>query len=160
MQIPRPVSLAVALMCLTGCGSESACVAAGCAVTTPTSSPTGRRATAGDWRTDASVAAGRVEVTVTVSGPASVEGGCVPALTAWLADVHGQQVGMAATPGLRCQAISITDIPAGETRDFHVSLPQPPPGTYTVHGLIRTRLPIGADTRVTENIPVVSVSVP
>jgi len=63
-------------------------------------------------------------------------------------------------PGERCHAIQLEDIPVGEHRTFTTRIPAPGHGTFTVHGLLRVHLPIGAGARVSENIPVVTVTIP
>lgn len=103
-------------------------------------------------------AGNNLRVRVTVSGPVTVESGCIEALTLWLVGVGGR-VDASPTPGVRCQAIALDYIPAGQTRDYRATIPIPAPGTYAVHGLIRVHLPLGAGARVAENIPIVTLTI-
>jgi hypothetical protein len=144
-------------------GPSSGCLVSACATSTSTSAPSpsasAATAEAHGWTTTASVSSGKIQVRVTVVGPLSVEAGCSPALAAWIARLDGTKIEPSPDPGVRCQAIVIDDIAAGQTRDYSVVIPAPPPGTYTVHGLVRVHLPLGAGARVAENIPVVTLTI-
>ena len=150
---------------LAGCGAipgpSSGCVLAACPMTPPAvgETPSAASAAAHGWTTTAAISAGQVEVRVSVTGPLTVEGGCVPALTAWVVGADGRRVDSTPTPGVRCQGISIDSIAVDQSRDYHATIPLPLPGTYTVHGLVRVHLPIGAGARVSENIPVVTLTI-
>jgi hypothetical protein len=51
---------------------------------------------------------------------------------------------------------------AGETATFTADWPTSSrlaPGTYTLHGLFRTVLPMGAGARVHENLPSLSIQI-
>jgi hypothetical protein len=165
----RAAAIAAVGVLAAGCGSVPGgsgppCVGASCVVTTaspaPSPSASGGSASAHGWTTRVAISVNHVDVSVTVSGPLSVEAGCVPPLAVWLVGADGGRLDPSPTPGLRCQAIAIEDIPAGQVRDYPATLPPPSPGTYTVHGLVRVHLPIGAGARVSENIPVVTLTVP
>ena len=160
--------MAAALL-LSACGAvhppSSACSGPTCPTASPSASASdhsqpGVTASAHGWTTAAAVNDRAIDVRVTVPGPLTVEGGCVPSLVAWLVGADGVRVEATPTPGARCYAISLGTILAGQVREFAAGLPLPHPGVYTVHGLVRTHLPIGAGARVSENIPVVSISVP
>lgn len=160
---PLLAALAAPLLA-TACGSipgpSSGCLAAACPPLSPSASPSSTTATAHGWTTTATVNSGTIQVRVSVVGPQSVEGGCVPALTAWIVRSDGTRTESSPSPGVRCLAIVIDDIATAQTRDYTIVIPAPPLGTYTVHGLVRVHLPIGAGSRVSENIPVVTVQVP
>jgi hypothetical protein len=163
----KPIVIAaVAILGLAGCGSiagqTSGCLAASCAnMPSPAPSTSDTTATAHGWTTTATLGYQVVEVKVVVSGPLTIEGGCVPALSAWLVGPDGQQVPAPATqsPAVRCLGIALTQLPEGQAQPLTATLPRPAPGTYSVHGLVRVHLPIGAGARVRENIPVVSITV-
>ena len=171
------VLLAVmALGALPGCGS-AACAAGMCAApaasssasSSPSHSPSataagGTTVSATDhgWTTTAVLepVPGPLKVTVTVPGPIQVEGGCVPALVAWLVGPEGRRIDPSPSPGARCQAIQVEDVPAGQSMDFTVILARPPAATYSIHGLLRTHLPVGYGARVSENLPIVTMNIP
>lgn len=143
---------------LPACGS-SVCAAGSCFTSSPHAAAS---ATANGWVTTLSLEppAGPIDVRLRVPGPLQVESGCVTTLQAWAIGTQGTRIEASAAPGLRCHAIGIEDIPSGETRDFTATVPRTPPGRYTIHGLLRVHLPIGAGARVSENIPVVTLTVP
>jgi hypothetical protein len=173
MEVMSPASgvamLALPLL-LAACGAipgpSSGCLAQACPYLpspgpSAAGSPAAVSATAHGWTTDAGVrAGGGVDVRVNVSGPLTVDGGCSPTLTAWLVAADGHRLQGGSAPAARCQGIAVTEIPAGQTRDFVTSLDLPPAGTYSVHGLVLVHLPIGAGARVAENIPVVTLTIP
>jgi hypothetical protein len=140
-----------------------AMLATACAATSPARLPSPSAssvtASAHGWTTLVAVSGNHVDIRVMVSGPLSVEAGCVPPLAVWLVGADGRRLEPSPTPGLRCQAIAIEDIPMGQVRGYRATIPLAPPGTYMVHGLIRVHLPIGAAARVSENIPVVTLQV-
>lgn len=133
-------------------GPSSGCLVSSCIASSPT-------ATARGWTTTASVSSGKILVRVTVVGPLSVEAGCSPALTAWVVRRDGTKIEPSPDTGVRCHAIVIDDIAAGQTRDYSTVIPAPTPGTYTVHGLVRVHLPVGAGARASENIAVATLQV-
>jgi hypothetical protein len=116
--------------------AESTTVSAGAATTaTATAAVTG----GGRIATAVSHAPGSVAVvvTVTLTGPARYESGCIDSLQVQLLDGGGAVVATAPvpTPGmLRCMAISLNPLGAGQTQTFTLSLAAPRAGTYTVTG--------------------------
>ncbi|GAC1332538.1 MAG: hypothetical protein NVSMB17_11740 [Candidatus Dormibacteria bacterium] len=162
----RLVPTVLCILALTGCGGGvSGCALASC-VTTITATPTlaAGAATATDhgWTTSATFEpeSRQLRVDVLVPGPLQVDGGCIPGLTTWLVGPDQRRIDPSASPGLRCRAVQIEDIPAGEKRTFTARIPDPGYGTYTVHGLLRVHLQTGAGARVDENIPVATVTIP
>jgi hypothetical protein len=84
--------------------------------------------------------AGQLQLTVTVTGPLTVLGGCVQTLSAVAETTAGVPVPTPTlSPAMECMAIALEEIPAGATRSFTASLPDPPqPGTYVIVGSLRT----------------------
>lgn len=82
---------------------------------------------------------GQLQLAVTVTGPLTVVGGCVPSLTALAETTAGMPVPTPTpTAGVQCLAIALEAVPAGTTRSFSASLPEPPqPGTYVIQGSLR-----------------------
>ena len=83
---------------------------------------------------------GDLLVTVTVIGPLTVEGGCVPSLTAWAVTAGGAVVPTPSPsgPAVHCLAIALISVPAGTSRAFTAEIPMPPsPGTYSIHGQLK-----------------------
>jgi hypothetical protein len=118
-------------------------VAAGPTATpaTPTSGgASGSASGSSGWTTVVTASAGQLEVAVTVQGPLTVLGGCDPTLTAWAETASGSRVPTPApSPFAHCLAIAVISVPAGTTRTFTTSIPEPSqPGTYTVDGTIDT----------------------
>jgi hypothetical protein len=61
-----------------------------------------------------------------------------------------------------CMAIGHKQLAAGETAIFTADWPtssQLVPGTYTLHGLFRVVLPMGAGARVRENLAPLSIQI-
>ncbi|MGA8016299.1 MAG: hypothetical protein WCB85_10325 [Candidatus Dormiibacterota bacterium] len=156
--------LLTAALALAGCGttgeaSSGAAQPPSGIASTATPSPSSAAATPapGQVLGDASNAAGwyaavtaqpgaQMEVTVTVPGPITVEGGCVPTLTASADTLSGTPVSTP-TPGpaLHCLAIALVAIPAGSTRAFTTTIPEPSqPGTYVVEASLRSPEPSGS----------------
>ena len=166
----RIAAACVGLFALAACGTirgpSSGCVAAACAPAQSPSTGAGGQvaATAQDhgWTTTASINSANhtIDISVRVPGPLTVEGGCVPSVVAWAVGPNNTRVEASPTPGARCYAITVDDVPEGQTGSFATSIPLPPAGTYAIHGLLRTHLPLGAGMRVSENLPVVTVTVP
>ncbi|MEA2683307.1 MAG: hypothetical protein QOK05_1635 [Chloroflexota bacterium] len=164
---PRQALIVImAGLALTACGGpgpSSGCVFSSCAPSgfVPPGSPSPVSATDHGWTTTVLVVSDKVQVRVTVVGPLSVDAGCAPTLTTWLVRADGTKIEPSPGTGVRCQAIVIDDIAAGQTRDYSLVMDAPRErGTYTLHGLVRLHLPIGAGARVSENVPVVTVQVP
>ena len=170
MTASRLVVLSISATLLAACGASggpsSGCLTTTCAAgPSPLVSPApGAALTATDhgWTTSVAIHAAprSIDVTVTVPGPISVDGGCVPSLTAWAVGENNTRVEVSPSPALHCGALSTRAIIAGQTADFTAAIPLPTPGTYAVHGLLRTHLPVGAGMRVSENLPVVTITVP
>ena len=143
----------VAALALGGCGasvSQPLIPAASKGQFTATESPAHVRA--GDV----------VHVTLTVVGPARFESGCLQTFRIWATDGHDQKVWEQPRPPMMCFAIARTVLPAGETATFKADWPTAPTltsGIYQIHGLCLQVLPDGADSRASENMPVLSVSV-
>ena len=150
MRYPVLVLLALAL---AGCGatvSQPLVPAASNGQFTATESPAHVRA------------GGVVHVTLTVVGPARFESGCLQTFRIWATDGHNQRVWEQPRPPMMCFAIARTVLPAGETATFKADWPTAPtlaPGIYQIHGLCLQVLPDGADSRASENMPVLSMSV-
>lgn len=148
-------ALAFAVLLLAGCGSAPVGPAGATSSTvgnlTTTASPA--RANAGQT----------IHLTVTVAGPADYEAGCVQAVHLWAltADAAHIQVWEEPVPEVACMAILHQHLDAGQTASFTVAWPTTgiQHGAYEIHGLFRFALPLGAGTRVRENLPTVLVSV-
>lgn len=123
-------------------------------------------ATAGPYLVEASpshlAAGGTVHLTLTVSGPIDYEVGCVQTLHIWAEDSHHQRVWEQPVPAIMCMAFGHNELAAGETATFSADWPTRKNlgrGFYTIHGLFRVVLPMGAGTRVRENLPPLSVEI-
>ena len=95
----------------------------------------GSSSNAAGWTAVVTAAPGsELEVTVTVRGPLTVLGGCVPSLTARAETTAGAPVPTPTpTPEMHCLAIALEMVPAGTSRAFTALLPEPTrPGTYVV----------------------------
>ena len=120
-----------------GCGSPT-----GAGSSPSTSGQVGEATGADGWSTVVTAQSdGGLQVTVTVTGPLTVEGGCVPSLTAW-ADTADDSPVPTPTPSgsqVHCLAIALIQVAGGSTKAFSADIPTPPqPGTYTIHGLLQT----------------------
>jgi hypothetical protein len=107
-------------------------------------------------------AGGNVHLTVTVTGPIQYEVGCVQTLHIWAEDGQRQQVWIEPTPEIACMALGYKSLAAGESAIFTKDWPTSTalkPGTYSVHGLFLTALPIGAQSRVRENLPQLPIQI-
>jgi acyl dehydratase len=99
---------------------------------------------------------GTVHATVTVTGPAEYEAGCVQTVRLWVLDAQNQRAWTEPAPEVTCMAIINKQLPAGQTATFQVDWPVAAtlhPGRYTIHGLFLFTLAMGAATRVSENLP-------
>ena len=127
---------------------------------TPTPSPTsgqvlGNATNAAGWTAVVTAGPdGQLEETLTVLGPLTVFGGCVPTLTAWAVTPAGAPVPTPTpSPAAHCLAIALVVIPAGSSRAFTAVFPDPAqPGTYAIHATLDTQGPAGSP------VPVVTVS--
>ena len=147
--------LFVALI-VAGCGAQAAGPG-------PSASVSG---TNGPFQAQASPASlsagGTVHLTLTVTGPIDYEIGCVQTLHIWAEDSQRQTVWEQPVPAIMCMAFGHKQLAAGETAHFTADWPtssQLAPGTYTLHGLFLTVLPIGAGARVRENLPPLSIQI-
>lgn len=100
-------------------------------------------------------AATTVRVEVTVSGPLTLLGGCIPELSAWIVDSAGNRLPDPADTRARCEAIAVEEVPAGQVRALTATVPMPAgPGSYTVHGRVSTQ----AGGTGAENLPPIEFS--
>jgi hypothetical protein len=107
-------------------------------------------------------AGGTVHLTLSVSGPIDYEIGCVQTLHIWAEDSQHQTVWQEPVPAIMCMAFGHKQLAAGETAPFTADWPtssQLAPGTYTLHGLFLTVLPMGAQARMRENLPALSIQI-
>src|SRR6202171_1807983 len=107
-------------------------------------------------------AGGTVHLTLTVTGPIDYEIGCVQTLHIWAEDSQHQTIWEQPVPAIMCMAFGHKQLAAGETATFTADWPtssQLAPGSYTLHGLFRTVLPMGAGARVRENLPPLSIQI-
>jgi hypothetical protein len=144
---------------LAGCGAQAA------GPSSP-SVPSKVTATSGQFRAEATptrvAAGGQVHYTLLVSGPIQYEAGCAHTLTVWVEDSRGRQVWSPSVPQLDCFAIMNKSISSGQTASFEVDWPTSPTqvgGRYSIHGLFLTVLPMGAGTRVRENLPSLPIEI-
>jgi len=107
-------------------------------------------------------AGGNVHLTLIVTGPIDYEIGCVQTLHIWAEDSQHRQVWEQPVPAIMCMAIGHKVLPAGETATFTADWPTSSrltPGSYTLHGLFRVVLPMGAGARVRENLPPLTIQI-
>ena len=153
--------LFVALV-VAGCGAQAAGPGS-----SPTPSPSGTvSGTNGPFQAQASpaslAAGGTVHLKLTVTGPIDYEIGCVQTLHIWAEDSQHQQVWQEPVPAIMCMAYGHKQLAANETATFTADWPtssQLAPGNYTLHGLFLTVLPMGAQARVRENLPPLSIHI-
>ena len=153
--------LFVALV-FAGCGAQAAGPGP-----SPTPSPSGTvSGTNGPFQAQAApaslAAGGTVHLKLTVTGPIDYEIGCVQTLHIWAEDSQRKQVWQEPVPAIMCMAYGHKQLAAGETATFTADWPttsQLTPGTYTLHGLFLTVLPMGAGARVRENLPPLSIQI-
>ena len=144
--------LLTAAIVLAGCGAQGA-------------GPSSVVATSGPYHAQASPArlapGGSVQVMLTVTGPIDYEVGCVQTLRIWALDARGAQVWEERVPAIACLAYSHKVLAAGETARFRDEWPTSAklaPGSYTIHGLFMTVLPLGVAARVRGNLPPLTVT--
>ena len=104
---------------------------------------------------------GTVHATVTVTGPTDYEAGCVQTVQLWVLDDQNQRVWTEPAPEVTCMAVISQHLRAGQTATFHTDWPTAAslhPGRYTIHGLFLFTLPMGAGTRVSQNLPPAEVT--
>jgi hypothetical protein len=154
------IGLLFVALILAGCGAQAAGPG-------PSPSPSGTASgTNGPFQAQASPAAlaagGKVHLTLTVTGPIDYEIGCVQTLHIWVEDSQRQTVWEQPVPAIMCMAFGHKRLEAGQTATFTADWPissQLAPGTYTLHGLFRTVLPMGAGARMRENLPPLSIQI-
>jgi hypothetical protein len=155
MRMERIWALFVALI-VAGCGAQAAGPGASGTVS-GTNGPFQAQAA------PASLAAGgTVHLSLTVTGPIDYEIGCVQTLHIWAEDSQRQTVWEQPVPAIMCMAFGHKQLVAGETATFTGEWPtssQLAHGTYTLHGLFRSVLPMGAGARVRENLPPLSIQI-
>ena len=146
----------VLALVLAGCGAQAA-------GPSPSATVSGSN---GPFHAQASPArlhpGGTVHLVLTVTGPIQYEIGCVQTLHIWAEDSQHRQVWQQPVPAVQCLALSYKVLNAGETATFTADWPtasQLAPGSYSLHGLFLTVLPMGAGARVRENLPPLTVQV-
>jgi hypothetical protein len=83
-----------------------------------------------------------ITVTVTVKGPTTVYGGCVPPLTAEFVDTSGQPLSTPTGSGIHCMAITAIDIPQGQSDTYSVQIPAPTgTGSHLIRATVNSRPP-------------------
>jgi hypothetical protein len=148
------------VLILAACGAQAA--GAGPSPT-PTSTVSG---TNGPFYAQASpaqlAAGGTVHLTLTVTGPIDYEIGCVQTLHIWAEDSQRRQVWQEPVPAVMCMALGHKVLPAGQTAIFTADWPTSSKlaaGSYTLHGLFLTVLPMGAGARVRENLAPLTIQI-
>jgi hypothetical protein len=145
----------LAAIVVAGCGAQAAAPG-------PSGSVSGTNGFAATARPASLPAGGTVHLTLTVIGPIDYEVGCVQTLHIWAEDAQRQTVWEQPVPAIMCLAIGHKQLAAGETAIFTADWPtssQLVPGTYTLHGLFRIVLPMGAGARVRENLAPLSIQI-
>jgi hypothetical protein len=107
-------------------------------------------------------AGGTVLLTLTVTGPIDYEIGCVQTLHIWAEDSQRRWVWQEPVPPVECMALGHKELGAGETALFTADWPTASSlsaGSYTLHGLFLTVLPMGAGMRVSENLPPLTIQI-
>jgi hypothetical protein len=152
----RRVYLLLAALLLAGCGTQASAPSASGTVS----------GTNGPFYAEAApaqlTAGGNVHVTLIVTGPIDYEIGCVQTLHIWAEDSEHRQVWEQPVPAIMCMAIGHKVLPAGETASFIADWPTSSSlarGSYTLHGLFRVVLPMGAGARVRENLPPLAIQI-
>jgi hypothetical protein len=157
----KRLALALLGLALTGCGAYA--TAPGSATPTPTPAVSG---TNGPFHAVASpsrlTAGDTVNLTLTVSGPIQYEAACVQTLHIWAEDERRQEIWSQPVPQIQCMAIAYKTLDAGQSATFSADWPTSPrlsAGTYSLHGLFLTVLPMGAQARVRENLPQLTIQI-
>ena len=142
-------------------GLLAACGTAGSAAGNGPTSVTATRGNLQVTATPARLLSGEsVRVKVTATGPTSYETLCVQTVHIWAMDSAGAQVWEQPVPEVMCMAFGARQLGPGEKASFDVVWPTDrslQPGSYSIHGLFRFTLPVGAGARVRENLPPVTV---
>jgi len=152
----RRIWLLLVALALAGCGAQAA----------DHGPPPSVSGTNGPFYAVASpsqlAAGGTVHLTLTVTGPIDYEIGCVQTLHIWAEDSQHKQVWAQPVPAIMCMAFGHKTLAAGEQGTFAADWPTSTrlaPGSYTLHGLFLTVLPMGAGSRVRENLPPLTIQV-
>ena len=141
---------------LTGCGALAAGPAASGTVS-GTNGPFSAEASSAQL-----AAGGTVHVRLTVTGPIDYEIGCVQTLHIWAEDSQHRQVWEQPVAAIQCLALGHKVLATGEKASFTADWPTSTklaPGSYTLHGLFLTVLPMGAGSRVRENLPPLTIQI-
>ena len=152
----RALPLLAALV-VAGCGAQAAAPPGPSGTVSGTNGPFAATA-----RPASLPAGGTVHLTLTVTGPIDYEIGCVQTLHIWAEDSQRQTVWEQPVPVIMCLAFGHKQLAAGDTATFTADWPtssQLTPGSYTLHGLFRVILPMGAEARVRENLPALSIQI-
>jgi hypothetical protein len=107
-------------------------------------------------------AGGTAHLTLTVTGPIDYEIGCVQTLHIWAEDSQRQTIWEQPVPAIQCMAFGHRALAAGEKATFTADWPTSTklaPGSYTLQGLFRVLLPIGAGARVRQNLPPLTIQI-
>jgi len=107
-------------------------------------------------------AGGTVHLALTVTGPIDYEIGCVQTLHVWAEDSQRKTVWEEPVPAIQCMVLGHKVLAAGETATFTADWPTSAklaPGSYALHGLFLTVLPMGAGSRVRENLPPLTIQI-
>jgi len=152
----RRFALILFVLALVGCGAQAA---------GPSQSGT-LSGSNGPFHAEASPAqlhaGATVHLTLTVTGPIDYEIGCVQTLHIWAEDNNHRQVWQQPVPAIQCMALGHKVLNAGDTATLTADWPTSrylAPGSYSIHGLFLTVLPMGAGMRVRENLPPLTVQV-
>ncbi|HYA00046.1 MAG TPA: hypothetical protein VEK76_06805 [Candidatus Binatia bacterium] len=142
-------------------GTPTPAITAGSSAPTPAPSAgavLGTASNSAGWTSEVTAQPdGRLELSVTVSGPLTLYGGCVPTLTARAQTPAGASVPIPPTTlpaGAHCLAIALISVPPGTTRTFTADLAEPTaPGVYVIQGTLD---PSGGDR---PQVPAVTISI-
>jgi hypothetical protein len=107
-------------------------------------------------------AGGTVHLTLTVTGPIDYEIGCVQTLHIWAEDGQRKTIWEEPVPPIQCLALGHKVLAPGETATFTAAWPTSTkltPGSYTLQGLFLTVLPMGAGSRVRQNLPPLTIQI-
>jgi hypothetical protein len=152
----KRICLLILTLVVAGCGAQAAGPGAGGTVS-GSNGPFAAQAAPSRLAAGASV-----HLKLTVSGPIDYEIGCVQTLHIWAEDSQHQQVWAQPVPAIQCMAFGHKQLAAGETAVFTADWPTSSKlaaGSYTLHGLFLVVLPLGAGSRVRENLPILTIQV-
>jgi hypothetical protein len=131
---------------LTSCGvratSQTSAVSGGAANSSPLSVTNSSGWTVSVKPPAAGASPALVTVSVTVKGPVTIYGGCVPPLTAEFVDAGGQPLSTPTSAGIRCLAITAIGIPQGQSETFSMQIPAPSgSGSHLIRATVNSRPP-------------------